>query len=101
MLRGAPLERRLMDESADAVTATSATLNFQRFVSESLDGYVLRYLGILAAFTAMMPAVIDASVGRSSASDDPTEYFLTCLHLLVNVGMALKDLVLSHKVTAV
>eukprot|EP00965_Chrysotila_dentata_P263382 6214821-Pleurochrysis_carterae.AAC.3 len=23
---------------------------------------------------------------------DPTEYFLTCLHLLVNVGMACRDL---------
>ena len=26
-----------------------------------------------------------------------TEYFLTCLHLLVNVGMAMRDLVMSHK----
>ena len=29
-----------------------------------------------------------------------TEYFLTCLHLLINVGMALKDLAVSHKFIA-
>ena len=34
------------------------------------------------------------------ANDDPTEYFLTCLHLLVNVGLALRDLVGSFKVAA-
>ncbi|KAL1521006.1 hypothetical protein AB1Y20_022563 [Prymnesium parvum] len=100
MLRGAPLERQLMDEAADSILLRTRRLHFQRFLSEALDGYVLRYLGILAAFTAMLPAVVDASAGRSSASDEPTEYFLTCLHLLVNVGMALKDLVLSHKAAA-
>jgi len=34
------------------------------------------------------------------ANDDPTEYFLTCLHLLVNVGLALRDLVGSFKIAA-
>ena len=52
-------------------------------------------MGILSAFTAMLPAVYHGTSAR--ASDDPTEYFLTCLHLLVNVGMACKDLVTSHK----
>ena len=90
--------------------------------------YVLRYVGILAAFSAMLPA-INASgsvatgthakasnprlaplwpltvptVRKSPSStaaealEDPTKYFLTCLHLLVQVGLALKDLVLSFK----
>ena len=52
------------------------------------------------------PPAVSYSVTRPrllrlpSSSDDPTEYFLTCLHLLVNVGMALKDLVLAHKAAA-
>ena len=61
------------------------------------------YVGILAAFTAMLPAVVcGAAAGglASEAAQDPTKYFLTCLHLLVQVGMALKDLVLSHKTLA-
>lgn len=100
MLRGAGAEVRLMDEAADAILSRSSRLHLEKLVSEALDGYVLRYVGILAAFTAMLPAVIHPCASRSSASDDPTEYFLTCLHLLVNVGMALKDLVLSHKAAA-
>ena len=55
-----------------------------------------RYLGILSAFTAMLPAVYHGIGAR--ANEDPTEYFLTCLHLLVNVGLALRDLVGSFKV---
>ena len=98
MLRGGAAERALLDGALDHLAASTATLQLQRFGSEALDGYVLRYLGILAAFTAMMPAVYHAST--AAGANDPTEYFLTCLHLLVNVGMACKDLVLSHKALA-
>ena len=55
-------------------------------------------MGILSAFTAMLPAVYNGASARASA--DPTEYFLTCLHLLVNVGMACKDLVGTFRVLA-
>ena len=118
-------------------------------VGPCCGSYSLRYMGILAAFTAMLPAVYHgsrdhhhppppphpplrpralpspelhptpyacphaprlpprttldpthhaASGTTTRATTDPTEYFLTCLHLLVNVGMACKDLVLSSKV---
>lgn len=100
MLRGNVLERQLMDSAAAIVSARTAHLHLQRFASEALDNYVLRYVGILAAFTAMMPAVFTCDASASTAAADPTQYFLTCLHLLVNVGMALKDLVLSHKMAA-
>jgi ABC-type branched-subunit amino acid transport system ATPase component len=96
MLQGAPAERQLMDRAASVHTRASRTLSLQRFGSDVLDTYVLRHLGILAAFIAMMPAIIQGASG-SAALKDPTEYFLTCLHLLVQVGMALRDLVLSHK----
>ena len=46
-----------------------------------------------------MPPAVYHGVG-ARANEDPTEYFLTCLHLLVNVGMALRDLVGSFKVAA-
>ena len=45
---------------------------------------VLRYVGILAAFTSMLPAVI-RGVEAGGNAEDPTKYFLTCLHLLVQV----------------
>jgi len=99
MLQGTPTERRLMDRAAAAHSRAASALSLQRFGSDVLDTYVLRYVGILAAFTAMMPAIITGAAG-SSALEDPTKYFLTCLHLLVQVGMALKDLVLSFKTLA-
>lgn len=98
MLDGARREAAALDADLANLRGASSTLALQRFLSESIDGYVLRYLGILSAFTAMLPAVYHGVGAR--ANEDPTEYFLTCLHLLVNVGMALRDLVGSFKVAA-
>lgn len=98
MLGGAPGEAKRLDEDLAGLRSAASHLSLQRFLSESLDGYVLRYLGILSAFTAMLPAVYHGIGARANA--DPTEYFLTCLHLLVNVGLALRDLVGSFKVAA-
>jgi len=95
MLRGGEAEGEQLDAALAALESSSSRLALGRFVSEALDGYSLRYMGILAAFTAMLPAVYHGTTTRAAA--DPTEYFLTCLHLLVNVGMACKDLVLSGK----
>jgi len=96
MLRGASVERQLMDRAADIHSRTTARLAMQRFGSDVLSEYVLRNLGILAAFTAMLPAIMRGAEGAGGAGD-PTQYFLTCLHLLVQLGLALKDLVLSHR----
>jgi ATP-binding cassette, subfamily D (ALD), peroxisomal long-chain fatty acid import protein len=98
MLRGGEAEGEQLDAALAALESASSRLAFGRFASEALDGYSLRYMGILAAFTAMLPAVYHGTTAR--AASDPTEYFLTCLHLLVNVGMACKDLVLSSKALA-
>lgn len=97
MIGGGLQEATAMQTALAAVTGRTERLQLQRFGSDSLDGYVLRHLGILSAFTAMLPAVVAAA---PSTGIDPTEYFLTSLHLLVNVGMACKDLVLSHKTAA-
>ena len=127
MLNGAQTEAASLDDDLQSLRSAASHLSLQRFVSESLDGYVLRYLGILSAFAAMLPAVYTGVGARANA--DPTEYFLTCLHLLVNVstctehrhaqlhhvnhsrslesryssaqvGLALRDLVGSFKVAA-
>ena len=97
MIGGGEQEAATMHAAMTNLSKSTATLHFQRFGSDTLDGYVLRHLGILSAFTAMLPAVVGAA---PSTGLDPTEYFLTSLHLLVNVGMACKDLVLAHKTAA-
>lgn len=96
MMRGAAAESSVMSKASQLLFGKTSARLLQSFSSEALDTYTLRYLGILAAFTAMLPAVARAA----GSASDPTEYFLTCLHLLVNVGMALKDLVLSHKLAS-
>ena len=97
MIGGGAAEANAMQSALAVLTSRTARLQLQRLGSDTCDGYVLRHLGILAAFTAMLPAVISAA---PASGIDPTEYFLTSLHLLVNVGMACKDLVLSHKTAA-
>ena len=65
----------------------------QRFFADSMETYVLRHLGTLAAFTAMVPVVYHgARSGGTAHATHPTEYFLSCLHILVQVGMALLEL---------
>ena len=56
MLGGVGTERQLMDGAAKDSLRKSSKLALQRFGSDALDTYVLRYVGILAAFTAMLPA---------------------------------------------
>ena len=53
------------------------------------DGYAKSTAATTTSSLSSSPALSDAG--------GVTEYFLTCLHLLVNVGMAMKDLVMSHK----
>jgi ABC-type uncharacterized transport system fused permease/ATPase subunit len=63
--------------------------------ADVLDAYVVRHLGTLAAFTAMLPALYSGATDSES-----TEYAVTCLHLLVNVGLACRDAVVAlRKVT--
>lgn len=85
------VERRLALARFGAAAAEQRAVQNWRFWVDASAGYVVRYMGILAAFTAMMPAV------RSGASGEPTEYFLTTLHLLVNVGLSMRDLVVAFK----
>ena len=74
LLRGAPAERKLMEAAASEAQGTASSLALQRFGSDVLDNYVLRYLGILASFTAMLPAVMHGVAPGGGAADDPTEY---------------------------
>lgn len=64
-----------------------------KFLHSSMDAYVLRYMGILASFTTLIPAVYY----ESQQVTNPTEYFLSALHLLLSLGMSIKDLVLARK----
>ncbi|EOD12380.1 putative ABC transporter [Emiliania huxleyi CCMP1516] len=77
LMGGGAAEAEALHASLAAAAGRTSQLQLQRF-------------GILAAFTAMLPAVVRAAPGGA----DPTEYFLTSLHLLVH------DLVLSHKTAA-
>jgi len=56
------------------------------------------YVTILVAYSTMLPAVYYGSASAIATSgDDPTEYTLTCLHLLVNVGLAGRTLIQSMR----
>lgn len=99
-LHGRPAEAKEMESRFNRLRSLVAVQQFRTGLSSALDTYSVRHLGTLVAFTAMLPAVHseNADVPASSpAVDSPVEYFLTCLHLLVNVGIACKDLVQSFR----
>ena len=71
--------------------------------ADALDTYVVRHLGTLLAFSSMLPAILAgdaaaaASASAAAAAMDSTEYAVTCLHLLVNVGLSVRDLFVSFR----
>jgi ABC-type uncharacterized transport system fused permease/ATPase subunit len=102
LLRGSKKEAGLLSSSWHELRSTTGALARLNMASGMLDQYVVRYMGILAAYSAMLPrvkyesAIVTAVAGTAAATaaaTDPTQYFLTCLHLLVDVGMAFKNLV--------
>lgn len=87
-LDGSELESALMERKLDEMQHQKTILSFQKFVSSAIDGYAVRYMGILASIVLMMPAL---KLKGEARVEDPTEYFLTVLHLLVNLMTAFKD----------
>jgi ABC-type uncharacterized transport system fused permease/ATPase subunit len=91
-------------ERARSVAAAQAR---QTAFFSFLDTYTVRHLGTLSAFAAMVPAVMAADrgatatataavvAGGSGMARDATEYAVTVLHLLVNVGLACRDFFVS------
>lgn len=98
-LRGRAVETRDLQASFLRLRDVVARRQLHTSLSSGLDTYVVRHMGTLAAFAAMVPAVATAQTDGSAAHKalDPTEYFLTCLHLLVNVGIACRDLMLNFR----
>ena len=96
------VEERLLREAFGRVEAAAARDHSDTFVSSFLRTYAQRYVGILAAFTALLPAVYNETGAELSAAaaladasvyrEGVTTYFLTCLHLLIGIGMAVRDL---------
>jgi ATP-binding cassette subfamily D (ALD) long-chain fatty acid import protein len=77
----------------DAAARARGALEAQTLLSSTVETYTLRYVGILAAFTAMTPAVYAAAAGGGgAAAAGATEYFLSSLHLLVDLGLCMRDL---------
>lgn len=89
--------QRLAEDWASAAGAAAA-LDAQQLLAGTVETYTLRYVGILAAFTAMTPAVYSAAASGSVAAAGATEYFLASLHLLVDLGLCMRDLAGAHRV---
>jgi ABC-type uncharacterized transport system fused permease/ATPase subunit len=100
-LRGAKAETKLLDRALARVDTSLRSLRTQKLAYTTVNGYFVRYLGILAASSFMMPAIFRASHPSSppasthssplAGSHDVTQYFLTCLHLLMTVAASCGD----------
>jgi len=87
-LQGAKTESTILDSDLQKVDRLNTVLDSQKLASSAIDGYVVRYMGILSSISLMIPAL---KLEGTAAVEDPTEYFLTVLHLLVNLMGAFKD----------
>jgi len=70
-------------------------LSLETLAASSVDTYVVRYCGILACFAMMKPALQSGShrvsILGAPGKGDGAEYFLTVLHLLVQMMSAGRD----------
>jgi len=88
-LRGIATEQWLLEESYSTLSAQLQSVAGYDFVAALSRNYVVRYLGILAAFVSLLPMVRGES--------EPTQFLLNNLHDLVNIGLAFRDLMRSAK----
>eukprot|EP01012_Entosiphon_sulcatum_P026182 TRINITY_DN31586_c0_g1_i1.p1 TRINITY_DN31586_c0_g1~~TRINITY_DN31586_c0_g1_i1.p1 ORF type:complete len:606 (+),score=96.32 TRINITY_DN31586_c0_g1_i1:23-1819(+) len=86
---GRTVELSLLRQSWEKLRKLALHRDVVKATSDTLDTYVLRYVGTVMALISMIPVVRDSN----SSDVDPTQYLLTCLHLLVNVGIACRDFV--------
>eukprot|EP00948_MAST-09A_sp_MAST-9A-sp1_P002104 g2104.t1 len=113
----APVEHSLLTSMYMNLVGLHSKRNRNTFFISFVKTYAQRYIGILAAFSALLPAVYfhhyreeqqklllasSSGIGSSGLSsvseieDDPAEgvttYFLTCLHLLIGIFTEIKGL---------
>ena len=93
-LRGGKAEAGFLRERFEKLSTSTSLFDLQRFLSAALDGYVVRYMGILASLAMMAPTL---SVSGRQRVQDPTQFFLTCFHLLVNLMTAFKDVATAFR----
>ena len=93
-LRGGAAEAGFLRDRFAALETSTSLFDLQRFVSSALDGYVVRYMGILASLAMMSPTL---SISGRQRVQDPTQFFLTCFHLLVNLMGAFKDVATAFR----
>ena len=87
LLNGKLAEKSRLESNLASVHVHARSLLNQVLIGSSLDSYAVRYMGILACLAMMSPALKESR----ESTRDPTEYFLTVLHLLVNLMSAFKD----------
>ncbi|KAG8460646.1 hypothetical protein KFE25_011421 [Diacronema lutheri] len=103
-LRAHATEARALGGAWARAARAASALDAQQLLAGTVETYTLRYVGILAAFTAMTPAVypgVAAAAGATAAgaaAAGATEYFLASLHLLVDLGLCMRDLAGAHRV---
>jgi ABC-type uncharacterized transport system fused permease/ATPase subunit len=94
-LGSARAESRTLSTRFAVLTQHLEALSLEQLAASALDTYFVRYVGILACFRMMAPA-LQANSHRVSflgaqGQGEGAEYFLTVLHLLVQLMTSLRD----------
>jgi len=88
-------ERAGVTRRFNLLASALEALSRETLVASSVDTYVVRYCGILACFAMMKPALQGGShrvsILGAQGKGDGAEYFLTVLHLLVQMMSAGRD----------
>jgi ABC-type uncharacterized transport system fused permease/ATPase subunit len=93
-LNGYAAERQILAQSNARVESALVSSHVQHFLGGWLNTYVLRYMGILFSYAALVPALFHGKGEDTINGVDSANYFLTSLHLLVNIGLSARDLAL-------
>jgi len=88
-LNGIETEIKILDRSYYSLYHKLSMISVYDYVYDFGHNYLVRYLGILASFVALLPMVKNEK--------QPTEFLLNNLHDLVNIGLAMRDLFKSSK----
>ena len=89
LLRGGEPEREMLAASLARVDAIIATRANTQLRSDVLRSFVTRHISVFLGLSAMIPAVYDSALAANGDAGvaHVTEYFLSALHMMVDVAM--------------
>jgi len=97
-VNGSQRERQICNKSYQDLANQADRSLWTHLWMDFIDGYVMKYGGSMMAYTAVVPSIFEN--WKKMNSQQAVQHYLTVTTMLLGLGNALKDIILSYKEVA-